>query len=195
VRRDDKLYQQLFGHIPDDKLERIAYIVGKRINNEKFNNYVQSEAKNIKQIKWKKLNFVMWRVPRASSRPRTTSAGGFPRIYVPYAADNRNWFNEYAKENELPLIETPCRIHLKVFEKTPSAFSIKNKLLAELGVLRPWRRGGGDIDNILKSVLDMMQPSVLKDDALVIDSRVELFYAAKPFTEVEVQWMERLPEY
>lgn len=194
MRREDKLYQQEFGNIPDSQLERIKYILGKRADNVKFNEEINKEARKIKRIKWKKLMFTMWKVVHPSARPRVNRSMGFAHIYVPRAKEEGDWFKEFAKESELPFIETPCILNLKVYEKTPSHFNIKNKVLAELGILRPWKHTG-DFDNYAKGIADSIQHGMLKDDCLVIDSHIELFYSLKPHSHVEILYMEKFPEY
>lgn len=194
MRREDKLYEQEFGNIPNDQLGRIAYILGKNATNDKFNNKIAEEAKKIKKIKYKKITFTMWKIVKASARPRANSTKGYIHMYVPRAKEEANWFQEFAKENNLPFIDTPCILNMKVYEKTPSSFSIKNKVLAELGLILPWKRTG-DFDNYAKGVSDAIQHGMLKDDCLVIKSTQELFYSAKPRCEVELLYMERFPEY
>lgn len=194
MKKVDRIYQEKFGNIPDNTLGRIAYILGKRYNNEKFNNYVAKEAKKIKGIKYIKLNFTMWKIPKASSRPRADTRRGYVRMYVPGASDEGNWFEDFAKENNLPFIETPCILNMKIYEKTPSYFNMKNKILAEMGWIRPWKRTG-DFDNYAKGVADAIQHGMLKDDCLVIESTQKLYYSIKPHAEIEVLYMEKFPEY
>lgn len=194
MRREDKLYQEEFGHIPNGQLDRIAYILGKRADNQKFNLMIAKEAKKMKGIKWIKLNFTMWKIVKPSARPRVNTTMGFVHMYVPKAKENGDWFREFAKENNLPVIETPCILNMKIYEKTPSSFSMKNKVLAELGFIRPWKRTG-DFDNYAKGIADCIQHGMLSDDCLVIESTQKLYYSIKPRAEIEVLYMEKFPEY
>jgi Holliday junction resolvase RusA-like endonuclease len=194
MRREDKLYQEEFGNIPDDQLGRIAFILGKRANNEKYNAYVAKEAKKIKGIKYTKLNFTMWKIVKPSARPRVNTTMGFVHMYVPKAKENGDWFEDFARENKLPCIETPCILNMKVYEKTPSSFSMKNKVLAELGWVRPWKRTG-DVDNYSKGVLDCIQHGMLKDDCLIFEHTVKKYYSIKPHCEIEILYMDKFPEY
>lgn len=194
MRREDKLYQQEFGSIPNDQLGRIAYILGKKANNEKFNMQISKEAKKIKGIKYNKVNFTMWKIVKPSARPRVNTTRGFLHMYVPRAKEAGDWFQEFAKENDLPFVETPCILNIKVYEKTPSSFSIKNKVLAELGFIRPWKRTG-DFDNYAKGIADCIQHGMLKDDCLVIESTQKLYYSIKPRAEIELLYMKKFPEY
>lgn len=191
--REKIIYEQSFGMIPNDQLGRIAYILGKRANNDKFNKDVQNAAKRIKRIKKSKVEFTMWKIIKPSARPRANSRGGYIRMYVPHAKENGDWFEEFAKENDLPYIETPCTINIQVYEKTPTSFSMKNKVLAELGFIRPWKRTG-DVDNYAKGVLDAIQHGMLKDDCLVISNCTERYYSIKPHCDVQIIYFNKFPE-
>lgn len=192
-RREDIMYDQQFGMIPNDQLGRIAYILGNKINSKKYNDSINAEAKKIKKIKYKKFTFIMWKIVKPSARPRANTRMGYVNMYVPHAKENGDWFEDFAKENNLPYVDTPCKVNIKVYEKTPSSFSMRHKVLAELGLLRPWKRTG-DVDNYAKGVLDAIQHGMLKDDCLVIESTQELFYSIKPHAEIEIIYMEKHPE-
>lgn len=193
MNKMDERYHSLYGMIPDKQIDRIAYILGKKANNEKYNRYIQSEGKRIKKIKMKKITFTMWKVVKPSQRPRFNHRGPYIRTYVPHAKENGDWFAEFCKENELPFIETPCILNMNVYEKTPSSFNMKNKVLAELGIIRPWKRTG-DFDNYAKGIADCIQHGMLKDDCLVIESTQKLFYSIKPHADIEIYYMEKFPE-
>lgn len=193
MRREDILYHQEYGHIPDDQIDRISYILGKKVNNKQFNQFIAKEANKIKRIKKRKISFTMWKVVKPSQRPRANRRGAYLRMYVPHARENGDWFEEFAKENNLPFIETPCTLNMTIYEKTPSSWSIKNKVLAELGVIRPWRRTG-DFDNYAKGIADAIQHGMLKDDCLVVESTQKLYYSIKPHAEIEIVYLEKYPE-
>lgn len=193
MRREDVLYYQEYGDIPDDQLERVKYILGNKADNKKFNEALVAEAKRIQRIKYKTTSFTMWKIVRPSARPRANRRGGYIRMYVPHARENGDWFEEFCKENQLPFIDTPCILNMTIYEKTPKSFSIKNKVLAELGVIRPWKRTG-DFDNYAKGIADAIQHGMLKDDCLVIESTQKLFYSIKPHAEIEIRYMTKFPE-
>lgn len=193
ARREDILYEKEFGHIPDDQLGRITYILGKKANNKKYNDIIAAEAKKIKRIKSTKVSFTMWKIVKPSQRPRFSKRGGYVKTYVPHAKENGDWFEEFAKENNLPFIDTPCILNMTVYEKTPSSFSIRKKVLAELGLIRPWKRTG-DFDNYAKGIADAIQHGMLADDCLVIESTQKLFYSIKPHAEIEIIYMNKFPE-
>lgn len=192
-RREDILYEKEFGHLPDNQLDRITYILGKKADNKKFNDMIALEAKKIKRIKSNRITFTMWKIVKPSARPRANSRGGYIRMYVPHAKENGDWFAEFAKENNLPFIDTPCILNMNIYEKTPSSFSIKNKVLAELGLIRPWKRTG-DFDNYAKGVADAIQHGMLSDDCLVVESTQKLFYSIKPHADIEIIYNTIHPE-
>ena len=88
---------------------------------------------------------------------------------------------------------TPCEIIIEVYEKTPSNFSIKNKVLAELGIIRPWKRTG-DFDNYAKSIADAIQHGILADDCLIYYSRVSRKYSIKPRAVVKITYFNKHPD-
>jgi Holliday junction resolvase RusA-like endonuclease len=82
---------------------------------------------------------------------------------------------------------------MDIYEKTPSSFSIKKKVLAELGLLRPWKRTG-DFDNYAKGIADCIQHGMLSDDCLVVCSQQRLWYSVKPRAEIEIIYMDKNPD-
>lgn len=193
MRREDVLYEEEFGHIPDKQIDRITYILDKRADNVKYNDMIATEAKKIKKIKTTTIRFTMWKIVRPSPRPRFSRRGGFIKAYVPHARENGDWFQDFCEENKLPFIETPCTLNMVIYEKTPLSFSIKNKVLAELGVIRPWKRTG-DFDNYAKGIADAIQHGMLKDDCLVIESTQKLYYSIKPHADIEITYMHKFPD-
>lgn len=193
MTREDKIYADQFGHIPDDQVDRVTYILGKKANNQKYNDMIMAEAKKVQKIRTTRLKFTMWKIVKPSARPRFNRRGAYIRTYVPHARENGDWFEEFAKENNLPRIETPCILNMKIYEKTPTSFSIKNKVLAELGVIRPWKRTG-DFDNYAKGIADCIQHGMLKDDCLVIESTQKLYYSIKPHAEIEIIYYNKHPD-
>ena len=107
MTREDKIYEEQYGHIPDDQLDRVTYILGKKADNKKYNDMIMAEAKKVQKIKTTRLKFTMWKIVKPSARPRFNRRGAYIRTYVPHARENGDWFEEFAKQNNLPKIETP----------------------------------------------------------------------------------------
>lgn len=193
VKKENQLYEAAYGNIPDDTVDIIGHILGKKINNKKFNDDIMLTAKKVQRMKRTTVSFTMNKIWKPSARPRVNSRGAYMNIYVPHAAENGEWFADfYKKHPELPYINTPCEITIEIYEKTPSNFSIKNKVLAELNVIRPWKRTG-DFDNYAKSIADAIQHGMLEDDCLIYDSRVSLHYSIKPRAVVKITYFNKHP--
>lgn len=193
MRREDIIYQQEFGNIPDNQLDRISYILGTKVNDIKYNQNIEKMVKRIKRIKFKTVDFTMWKIVKPAARPRANRRGGYIRMYVPGAAQAGDWFSDFCKENDLPFIETPCILNMEIYQKTPSSFSKAKKVLCELGVIRPWTRTG-DFDNYAKTVADSIQHGMLKDDCLIYSSKIDRYYSIKPHAIVSIKYMEKFPE-
>ena len=193
-RYEDIIYEKLYGDIPDDQMGRVAYILGEKAENEKLVAEIEAAGKRIKRTKKNKLNFNMWKIVKPSARPRANTTMGYVNMYVPHAKENGDWFEKFAAEKHLPFIDTPCILNMNIYEKTPSSFSIKKKVLAELGLIRPWKRTG-DFDNYAKGIADAIQHGMLKDDCLVIESTQRLYYSIKPHAEIEIIYYKQFPKY
>ena len=148
-------------------------------------------------IKWKKVKFNIPRIPEPSHRPRLC---GY-RVYVPGAAKNQSYFDKHVRPKLNGLfIDTPCKVDVDIYCKTPSSFTKAQTILAEMGVLRPWVNTG-DIDNFLKSVYDQIQPNekrghvgIMENDCLIIESHSNKYYSLNPRYEVTITFMEDMPD-
>ena len=192
IENEQRIYYEQYGDIPLNVEDRIAYILGKWATNDRINNDIIKRAKNIRRIKKEKIEFTMYKVLNPSARPRANTRMGYIKMYVPHAADNAEWFESYIKDKNLPIIETPCKMDIKIYEATPVSFSMRSTVLAELGLIRPWKRTG-DVDNYAKSVLDMIQHGLLFDDCLVYSSTIDLLYSILPRVEVKIEYYSKFP--
>ena len=148
-------------------------------------------------IKWKRVTFTIPLMPVPSHRPRLC---GY-RVYVPGAAKNQSFFdrNVRPKLNGL-FIDTPCKVDVDIFCRTPISFTKTQVILAEMGVLRPWVNTG-DVDNFDKAVFDMLQPNekrghvgIMENDCLIIESHSNKYYSRNPRYEITITYMEEMPD-
>lgn len=193
MRKIIPTYTELYGDIPDDEKERMEYLKNSKKTTSTFETDLQKNVRRIKRIGSKVIKFTIWKWVRPSARPRVNNRHGYPHMYVPRAAENGKWFDEFYKDSDLPFIDTPCKMNIDVYCPTPSSWSLMKKVLAEMKLLRPWNRTG-DIDNYCKSILDMIQHGMLSDDCLVIESRQRLFYSIKPHVDIEISYMNKFPQ-
>ena len=171
-----------------------------RMREEYSNSILNNVAITIsywKHIGWSTVKITINNEPKPSQRPRLS---GY-RVYVPGAYKNAAFFNK----NVLPTlgdlwIDTPCKMNVDIYAKTPNSFSKAQKLLAEMKILRPWVHTG-DIDNYCKSALDQIQPNkkrghkgILADDSLVIELTSNKYYSISPRYEITITYMNKIPE-
>lgn len=150
----------------------------------------------VDSIRWKKVNFIIPMTPKPSKRPRL----GGRRIFVPGAAKNGTFFNNYVLPTLKGLfITTPCKVKLDIYVETPKSFAKGQKILAEMGILRPWT-STGDVDNYEKAVYDMMQPNekrghvgIMSNDCLIIEAHTNKYYSITPRYELTISFMGKIP--
>ena len=160
-------------------------------------NNVSSILAVFSNIKWKRVKFDIPLIPVPSHRPRLC---GY-RVYVPGAAKNQSYFDKHVRPRLNGLfIDTPCKIDVDIYCKTPSSFTKAQTILAEMGVLRPWVNTG-DVDNFDKAVYDMLQPNekrghvgIMENDCLIIESHSNKYYSLNPRYEVTITFMEEMPD-
>lgn len=186
TKKELREYEEKYGDIPNDKEGRLNYIISKAKNKERTFAPVKQEIDRIKKIKWKSVKYVIYFIPKASPRPRSSLNGHF---YVKGAADNKKFFKNFYKETlNIPIIDTPCKFYCDSYLPTPSDMSLVNQVLAELGLIRPVKKP--DFDNLAKTYSDMTQGILLYDDSLIIEGVSRKFYSCKPRIEITFKYME-----
>ena len=180
----EKEYNKLYGDIPKYNNERIDYLL-KDTNLKRNKLKVYDEIQRINSIKWKKKSFTLYIIPKATPRPRSGKNGIF---YVKGASDNKKFFKEFIKDKELEIINTPCKIECISYLPISKSINSVNKILAELGFIRPISKP--DWDNLAKAYCDMIQGYLLEDDALIIEGTSKKYYSIKPRVEITIEWME-----
>lgn len=181
-----KEYDLLYGDIPDDRLERVEYLIRKVKPKKGFRVSFVDEVDRIRSISWKKLRFILYIVPKGTPRPRRGKGGHF---YVKGASDHKTFFNDFFASLQLqPKIVTACKVSISAYLPTPSTMKPYEKVLAEWGFIRPIVKP--DFDNIAKTYCDMIQGTLLQDDALIIEGTSKKFYSIKPRVEFSIEYME-----
>lgn len=158
---------------------------------------ITDAAMVLSNIKWKKVSFTVDTEPVPSHRPRLC---GY-RVYVPGAAKNQAFFNKHVLPTLNGLfITTPCKIKTDLYVQTPKSFTLLQKILAEMRIIRPWGNVG-DVDNFEKSVYDAFQPNekrghvgIMENDSLIIEAHTNKYYSMTPRTEVTLSFMGKIPE-
>lgn len=180
----EKEYNELYGDVPIDSLERIDYLLENK-NLKKSKLRVYDEIKRILNIKWKKISYTIYLLPKATPRPRSGRNGIF---YVKGASDNKKFFEKYLINQDIPLITTPAKFHCVSYLPIPKSMNPVEQILAEMGFIYPTSKP--DWDNLAKAYCDMIQGSILFDDSLVVEGSSKKYYSVKPRIEITVEYME-----
>lgn len=187
--KDILQYEEKYGDIPESFDKRINILISKLKPKDIIK--LGEAVERIRSTKKKKLSMIFYMVPKPSHRPRQ---GGIRKkvFYVKNASFNNEIFKEFIDSNDHikklhGVISTPCKIDMDFYLPTPLTANKIDKLLAELRLFYPISRP--DIDNILKTYLDMIQKHLLLDDSLIIDSRVRKFYSIKPRIEITIEYL------
>lgn len=181
-----KEYDIKYGDVPYDQQNRLDYLLKKVASKRGFGIDLTKEIHRILNIRWVKLSYTIYLVPKGTPRPRSGRGNHF---YVKGASDNKRFFKEfYARWNTSIHIKTACRVDCKSYLPIPSAMKRYEQVLAELGLIRPLSKP--DFDNLVKAYCDMIQGIILKDDSLIIGGSSDKFYSVKPRIEFTIWYAE-----
>lgn len=184
VKKED--YEEKYGEIPQDPMGRLDYILGQIKSGNSVKGKLLTNIKKIQAIPWKRIEFVIYLVPKGTPRPRASKWNHF---YVKGAADNKKLFKKFYKAHmeHIPIIKTACKFDCESYLPIPKAMKMYEQIIAELGFIRPISKP--DFDNLAKTYSDMLQGILLHDDALIIDGRSRKFYSVKPRIKITISYM------
>lgn len=180
----EKEYEEKYKDIPSSPTGRIGYLLN-HINLSRYKESIFDRIKEISSIKWKKYEYTIYLLPKATPRPR---AGKYGVFYVKGAKNNKKIFSKYLIDVDYSMIFTPCKFTCRTYYPIPSSMSNQEKILAELGYIRPITEP--DWDNVAKAYCDMIQDTILYNDSLIIDGSSSKFYSVKPRIEVVIEYMD-----
>lgn len=183
--KEEKLYEKEYGDVPFPANERLMYLL-KKIHYKKQKTSVYDLMELYQSIKWKTQTFIICEVPKATPRPRTNYNTHV--FYVKGAKTRKNRFKKFLINEDWEMVTTPCKFEVKTYFPIPSSMKKQEQILAEFGMVRPISKP--DWDNLGKTYSDMIQGTVLYDDALIIDGRAQKFYSIKPRVEITITYME-----
>lgn len=180
-------YIDEYGEIPRDRTERFIWLLDKlKLRNSPSRKNIESSIERNLNIKWNKINFIIYLLPKGTPRPRLSSRSR--TFYVLGARDNREIFDKFMANQDFPIITTPCKFKCTSYLPIPKQFTKIDTLLAEIGLIRPINRP--DWDNLGKTYSDMIQGTLLYEDSLIIEGTSKKFYSIKPRIEIELEYAE-----
>lgn len=184
LSNQEKMYLDEYGSICREKTDRVdAFLSDIK---KPWKKTFHDEINRITNIGWKKEKFTIWLLPKATPRPRSTNRGNF--FYVKGSSDNKKLFMKYFRKWDMDMIRTPCKFTCVSYFPIPKSMKPLDQLLAEYGFIRPISKP--DFDNIAKTYADMIQGSMIADDALIVEGTSMKYYSWKPRIEITVEYME-----
>ncbi len=196
--------------IPKDYQERINWIIDTyKISDAKLKDIIDTKNKMLQQMYYMpELFVVIYEIPEGSPRPRARfikskgnnilanarSNPGFIQVYSITGAADKKFMQEFKTNSDFDFLEsliyTPCSVKYDAYFKTPSIFNSKEKMLAELGMIRPLSKP--DFDNVEKKYSDMYTGNIWVDDSIVIESNFNKYYSELPRIEITLRYMNML---
>lgn len=196
--------------IPKDYQERINWIIDTyKISDAKLKDIIDTKYEMLQQMYYMpELFVVIYEIPEGSPRPRARfikskgnnilanarSNPGFIQVYSITGAADKKFMQEFKTNSDFDFLEsliyTPCSVKYDAYFKTPSIFNSKEKMLAELGMIRPLSKP--DFDNVEKKYSDMYTGNIWVDDSIVIESNFNKYYSELPRIEITLRYMNML---
>lgn len=202
---NDKLeaeYLEKYGDIPRDYTARINYMIDKyKVTPAQMDQIIEKKRNMMFNMHFYDYMVIDWSVPRVKHRPRMRILRtnymeaakinpSMVQVYSPHARDDFNSMHRLLEEELDALhlfIQTPCTIVINAYERTPEAFSVADKFLAEQGLI--FNIGKSDYDNILKSTSDRLNSNLWLDDSLVVSGTVNKLYSILPREEIYIKYL------
>ena len=203
-----EIYEEKYSDIPKDYQERLSWMYDTYHVGVSKASFISRKYKEfLNEVQYSKEIFVvLYEEPEGSPRPRARYVNktnlklaakkypGFIQVYSITGKSDRMFMHRMITDNDLieldKLLCTPCSVDYSAFFKTPKAFSVTDKYLAELGCIRPISKP--DFDNIAKKYADMYNGNVWIDDSLVIDGSIHKYYSILPRVEIKLRYMNML---
>ena len=199
-------YQNKYGNIPKDYIERLEYLYNKlNIDDKKSEEILQARMNYINSTYYKTIRMILYEIPEYTPRPRAriinksgiinavTGNNSFIQIYSITGKQNKEFMKMYTKQNlyELDqLLCTPCDIEYNTYFPTPSYYNKTQVFLAEIGIDRPINKP--DFDNIEKSYADAFTGNVWIDHIVVVDASFHKYYSILPRVEINLKYSNQL---
>lgn len=180
-------YISKYQSIPCNKVDIFEHLINTLNINEKQLKDILEEKDDIEnRMKYKTISIVFYEIPLPYMRGRHTRKSKV--VYTPLARENMQHMKDYIQNNisDFKKIVTPMSIEIRYYLPTPSGFSKKDKVLAELGTIRPISTP--DFDNVAKGYCDMSNNILWYDDALIRDGKSSKYYSMKPRVEFDITY-------
>lgn len=177
LTRQEEEYMLKYGALPSDEEALLQYVIEKYpFRQERLDKAIE----RIDSLQWQTVEFVLYLIPKPSPRPRSNGN----HFYVKGAADNKKLIKKFIERN---VICTRTEIEIEAYLPTPtSVLSNAEIYLAEKKYIYPV--GSADIDNLMKTYMDMIQGHLLVNDCIVTKGTLEKFFSIKPRLMIRLRY-------
>ena len=196
-------YNKKYGDIPKDLYQRLDWMIDKyNITSAKMDEIITKKRNMMEFLCYNRIKIVLYEDPEGAKRPRfrlinranymnvAMESPNFVHVYSPNAADDNNYMHRLVNDELVNLqwfIQTPCKVKINAFIKTPSYLNSVDTFLAEIGlhqqIVKP------DWDNISKKYCDMFNKNIWLDDSFVTNGCTNKFYSILPRIEIYVDYL------
>lgn len=195
-------YERKYSGIPLDYYERLSWLYDElNINPKDEQDILIKRNYLISNLYYYDFNVVLNEVPEGTPRPRFritrgnygSAAANFPgfiRVYSLTGKEDQVFMQRLIGDDLIQLdrlISTACNIDICTFTETPKIFNKADKILSEIGLIRPLQKP--DWDNIEKKYSDMFNSNIWLDDTLVIDGSIHKYYSVLPRVEIRIKYL------
>lgn len=175
VREEE--YLMKYGALPHEREELLSYVQEHFPFSQKS---LDRAMAILEQLEWREIIFTLYLVPKPTPRPRTDGH----HFYVKGAADNKKLIKKYIDRH---VVATRCEVTMQAFLPTPlSQMSNVEIYLAEAGLIYPIHTA--DVDNLMKTYLDMITGHLIINDNLVTSGYLEKQFSVLPRLEVNLRY-------
>lgn len=187
LKRNLDDYLEKYQDISSHQLTRINDYLSQCNFTEKDFKKLDKELDRIASIEHEIIKMIFYIIPESTPRPRLNMMHG--NFYVKNASSNNQFMKLVVNKEEdiFKYIHTPCKFKCRLYFPIPSTMNKVDKLLAELGAIRPVNNK--DWDNLGKTYSDMIQKWLLFNDALIVKGVSEKYYSFKPRVEIEIDYL------
>ena len=130
------------------------------------------------------MEIVIYGEPVPQGRPKFASFGGHVHAYDPAKSKHykqlvRFWVTQHLKKIEgFQPFENALCVDLTFYLGIPTSWSKQKRIQASQGVIRPTSKRLGDLDNIVKAILDANNGLLWVDDCIITDLSARKRYTA-----------------
>lgn len=177
ITHQEEEYLLKYGALPSAEEELLSYVLEKYpFSSAAF----EKAVSRIDELRWESIDFVLYLVPTPTPRPRSNGH----HFYVKGAAENKKIIKRYIEQH---IIATRAEIDIEAYLPTPTSRLTNAEIyLAEKKLIYPV--GSYDVDNMMKTYLDMIQGHLLVNDCIVTRGLLEKFFSVKPRLHITIRY-------